>query len=251
MIPSSVTTLSLFKYSSTLDQLWAFGMLPKAPIHLQNIKGMVFHKLMGSGKVLGAPWPDWSVYALLQVWEHEAAAVKFINESRLMSKYRKQSKEHCTFFLRCMASHGKWSKQEPFLISETDPETTLPIAVITRATIKTNHLIKFWRQAKKAQEPFLNAAGLLYSKGIGEVPIRQMATFSIWEDIISMKKVAYKTFEHQKAIKMTRQLNWYSEELFAKFSLYRVNGRWGGLSSQLEEFGVTTTNDVTPLNGSG
>ena len=200
---------------------------------------MVFHKLMGSGKILGTPLPDWSVYAVLQVWEHESAALKFINNSRLMSMYRKQSKEHCTFFLKCMSSHGKWSQQEPFLINESNSKNALPIAVITRATIKTNHLVNFWRQAKKAQKPFLNASGLLYSKGIGEVPVRQMATFSIWENINSMRQVAYKANEHQKAIQMTRQLNWYSEELFAKFSLYMVNGKWGGLAEQLGRLGVS------------
>ena len=90
----------------------------------------------------------------------------------------------------------------------------------------------------------MNAAGLLYSKGIGEVPFLQMATFSIWNDLESMMQVAYKNEEHQNAIEMTRQLNWYSEELFARFSLYKVNGRWEGLSSQLEDLGVATTNII-------
>jgi heme-degrading monooxygenase HmoA len=60
---------------------------------------------------------------------------------------------------------------------------------------------------------------MLYSKGVGEVPFLNMATFSVWKSAEAMKNFAYQSKEHLKAIKMTRELGWYSEELFARFVL--------------------------------
>jgi heme-degrading monooxygenase HmoA len=51
-----------------------------------------------------------------------------------------------------------------------------------------------------------------------------MATVSIWKDLDSVKKFAYQSAEHLKAIRLTRKHNWYSEELFARFWVYRTLG---------------------------
>lgn len=39
---------------------------------------------------------------------------------------------------------------------------------------------------------------------------------------------AYKSKDHQNAIKKTRQLDWYKEELFSRFQPYRSEGTWNG-----------------------
>jgi hypothetical protein len=70
--------------------------------------------------------------------------------------------------------------------------------------------------------------GLIYTKGIGEAPLIQMATFSLWNNIESLKNFAYHSPEHQVAIKKTRELDWYAEEMFIRFQAYRSEGIWGG-----------------------
>ncbi|MFN5849688.1 MAG: DUF3291 domain-containing protein, partial [Chitinophagales bacterium] len=70
--------------------------------------------------------------------------------------------------------------------------------------------------------------GLIYTKGIGEAPLVQMATFSIWESAETLRNFAYNSPEHLEAIKKTRELDWYQEEMFARFQPYKSQGIWGG-----------------------
>jgi hypothetical protein len=61
---------------------------------------------------------------------------------------------------------------------------------------------------------------LLYTKGIGEVPIIQMATFSLWKNMDAILNFAYKNEYHKKAIALTKSYNWYKEEMFSRFIVY-------------------------------
>jgi len=209
-------------------------MMGLAHPFLQDIPGLSFYKLMGSGKGLGfSPFPDWNVYALLQVWDSEETAEKFLGSSELMSLYDEHCTEHITFFMKNFKAHGSWSGQNPFKTTLNDALESSPIAIITRAVIKNRYIPRFWNYVPKAQKPVESAEGLLFTKGIGEMPVKHMATFSLWENLDSVKQFAYKSAEHAKAVRMTRELNWYSEELFARFSVYRSIGNWSDLASML------------------
>jgi len=224
-----ITTITFFKYTNLKDRLWAFSMMQFAHKALSNIKGMSFYKLMGSGKGLGFnPLPDWSVYSLLQVWESEQDAHIFFAGHQLVSKYQNHANELWTIYLKNVSSVGLWSGSNPFKKSLLLEEQNTMLAVITRATIKINKLYTFWRYAKIAQKPIKQANGLIYTKGIGEVPLIQMCTFSIWENSELLKQFAYKSEEHRLAIKKTRDLQWYKEELFARFQPYKSVGLWQG-----------------------
>lgn len=222
-----ITTLTFFKYNTLRTKIWAFGMMQYAHQDLSNVAGLEFYKLMGTGNKSGFnPFPDWSTYCLLQVWKTDADAEHFFENSRLMGRYKNKTSGQITYFLKNIAAHGLWSKKEPFIKSDSLSEENLPIAVITRATIKNKHLIKFWKYVPKAEKPIEKASGLEFKKGIGEMPIKQMATFSIWKNAEAIKKYAYESPAHKKAIEMTRTYQWYSEELFSRFQLYRTEGSW-------------------------
>jgi heme-degrading monooxygenase HmoA len=223
-----ITTISFFRFSSLSNKIWGFKMMQFSNSELIATSGLSFYKLMGSGKGKGFnPFPDWSVYSLLQVWESEDDAHVFFNSSYLMKQYAKHTTELYTLYMKNIASSGTWSGKMPFH-KGTDLDPTLPIAVITRATIKWNWLLRFWKYVPTSQEALEGNEGLIYTKGVGEVPVVQMATFSLWKNFESVKRFAYNSKQHQEAIKKTRKNEWYSEEQFSRFHPYKFTGTWQG-----------------------
>jgi heme-degrading monooxygenase HmoA len=220
---AQITTITFFRYSSFFSKLWAFGMMQFAHGPLSKVGGLQTYKLMGTGKDGFNPCADWSVYVLLQIWDDEETAQRFFETSSLMERYRSKSSELYTLFLRNIKSKGEWSGKNPFEKSEFFDKTNSFIAVITRATIKKRLLFKFWKYVPTSQKPLQNNEGLIYTKGIGEVPFLQMATFSIWRDKESLMQFAYGSKEHVKAIAETKRLDWYKEELFARFVQMKIN----------------------------
>ncbi|MBS9462650.1 DUF3291 domain-containing protein [Flagellimonas sp. 389] len=223
-----VTTITIFKYPSFGAKFWAFLMMQFAHSHLKKVDGLQFYKLWGSGKEGFNPLPDWSTYALLQIWENEDCASHFFETSSLMEKYRSRSKEHWCLYLKNLISRGEWSGSNPFKKSKEIDENNPFVVAITRATIKTKLLYTFWKYVPVSQEQLLTNEGLIYTKGFGEVPIKQMATFSVWKSKAALDSFAYQSRTHVKAIGHTRELKWYKEELFSRFQPYRSIGTWGG-----------------------
>ena len=223
-----ITTISFFKYTSLRNKFWGLKMMQFAHKGLVNTEGLSFYRLLGSGKGKGFnPFPDWSVYCLLQVWETEEAAHTFFNSSDLIQQYSERTDELFTLYMKNISAGGTWVGKNPFE-KGADLDSTLPIAVITRATIKWNWLIRFWKYVPTSQEPLDGNEGLIYTKGIGEIPIVQMATFSLWKNFEAVKQFAYNSKQHQEAVRRTRKNEWYREELFARFQPYKSVGTWGG-----------------------
>ncbi|MCE2963552.1 MAG: hypothetical protein ACK5UE_01420 [Chitinophagales bacterium] len=227
---SSITTLTLFRFDDFSDKVWAFFQMQFAHTHLRKVSGLAFYKLMGSGRDLGFnPLPDWGVYAFLGVWENEQAANQFFEQENIFQRYKDHSAEQWTIFMKPRQAKGMWSGGNPFTASSDIDEANPLIAVITRATIRSSKLIKFWRFVPISQRPIQQGCpGLIYTKGIGEAPLVQMATFSIWESAETLRNFAYNSPEHLEAIKKTRELDWYQEEMFARFQPYKSQGIWGG-----------------------
>ena len=224
-----ITTISFFRYTTFLSKLWAFGMMQFAHPSLAKVQGQRFYKLMGSGKAGFNPWPDWSVYALVQVWDSPKDAEAFFKQHPLMNRYRSKVDETLTIYLKTEKVKGEWAGQNPFPKNQNlDPENDY-LAVITRATIKSKFLFRFWKYVPQSQKGLMENKGLLYTKGIGEVPFRNMATFSIWKDRESLQAFAYSAAEHKQAISLTHSLKWYKEELFARFQPFKVEGSWSGM----------------------
>jgi heme-degrading monooxygenase HmoA len=223
-----ITTISFLKYSSLSNKAWAFKMMQFAHKDLTDVKGLTFYRLMGSGKGRGFnPFPDWSVYCMLQVWESEEAAQTFFESSGLITQYIDHTEEIFTLYMKNISAGGTWVGKKPFE-KGADLDPLLPIAVITRATIKWNWLFRFWKYVPTSEEGLDGNEGLIYTKGVGEVPIVQMATFSLWKDFESVKQFAYNSQQHQEAIRRTRKNEWYSEELFSRFQPYKSTGTWEG-----------------------
>lgn len=225
-----ITTITFFKYNSRTSKIWAFLMMAVAPVFLSGIKGQKFCKLMGSGRENFNPWPDWSVYALVQVWDTEKDATAFFISHRLMRMYRNRSRDLVTLYLKTLKSKGCWSGKMPFKTNTAiDPDNPY-LAIITRATIRTRYFKRFWKYVPHSQVDLKGNKDLIYTKGIGEVPLRNMATFSLWQNKEALQRFAYQNTAHKQAIHLTKKYNWYKEELFARFQPYKAVGNWEGIS---------------------
>ncbi|KQM66109.1 spheroidene monooxygenase [Pedobacter sp. Leaf216] len=190
-----------------------------------------FWKLMGSGKDAQVDLaPDYRHWAVLTTWDNRADCDHFYRNSFVVKWFRFFGIEHFTMLLDPLASHGLWSGKQPFIISKNKSQHQGKIAVITRAAIKFNKLKEFRQNIKRAANAMRNAPGFVLSAGVGENPFFDQATFSIWTDADSMKNYAYKSFDHSDVIKLTRERQWYKEELFARFAIIDSWGTLNGVS---------------------
>ena len=121
-----------------------------------------------------------------------------------------------------ISSHGQWAGKQPFSPSVKDWDGQ--VVAITRARIKWNHNLRFWRSVPPVTLSLQSAPGLIAAIGIGEAPIGLQGTFSLWESAAAVKEFAYRGAAHQKAIADTSRYNWYSEELFARFAVVDLRG---------------------------
>jgi len=233
---SQVTCITFLKYTSVKDKVWAFGMMQYAHKYFVQAEGLSFYKLLGTGKGLGFnPLLDWSTYAILTVWSDKKKAQDFIQNSILFKNYKSHASNMITIYMTNIKSHGLWSGQNPFNSIDENSITNQKICVITRATIRKRMLFKFWKYVPTSHKPLTDNPDLIYTKGIGEIPIIQMATFSIWNNLDAINQFAYKSKEHNTAIQMTRKLNWYKEELFARFIILKTDGDWPMIGSKILE----------------
>ncbi|WP_245803460.1 DUF3291 domain-containing protein [Daejeonella lutea] len=185
-----------------------------------------FWKLMGSGRNGTFDLnPDWQQWALLAVWEDKQ---DFENSSFIQSWWKTFTYEKWTIFMEPLNSHGKWDGKEPFSFTENAKPADGPVGVLTRATIRFNKLKSFWKNVDPVAKIMEKAPGYITSVGVGEAPFFRQATFSIWESMDTMKAFAYGSIEHGEVIKKTRQQNWYSEELFARFRILCSEGTLNG-----------------------
>ena len=216
VIKSQVTQLYLFSF--TQNKFWAFKQMGVGFPFLRNVPGLSFFKLLGTGAGQGFSLkPDFSTYALLAVWEDQAAADHFYQSNPLIKSYREKASSIRRLSLANTASHGLWSGLNPFVPTTTQQTKNLPVAIITRATLRPQRLLSFWRAVPKASKAIEAAHGVLYYKGIGEWPFIQQATISIWNSLEEVMQFAYKDNAHKQIVKQTKKERWYKEDLFARF----------------------------------
>lgn len=202
---------------------------------LRGYPGLTFAKLLGtgSGKTFAPQDADPRHWALLACWDAQQAAATF-EHSRVLRNWDTAASERLRITMRPLASMGRWSGQQPFgaaaptASGSGEPGTDGPIAAITRARIRPSQLRAFWRAVPEVATELSQTDGLIWSKGIGEAPIGLQGTFSIWRDVPALRRFAYESPAHQKAITRTRETDWFSEELFARFHVLAIDGTIDG-----------------------
>lgn len=209
---------------------WAFRKMGLANSLLSKAKGLQFGKMLGTGNGRGfSLQPDFGRYMLLTSWNSDEAARYFQESASLHKALSQRSREVFTVKLLPVMSKGYWEGENPFESDAKMPEAyNGPVVALTRATIRWRMLPAFWRHVPGVSQATTRAEGLLAQTGMGERPIVQQATFSIWQDERALKSFAYQMGEHQTVIRKTRSQRWYREELFARFIPLETSGHWDG-----------------------
>jgi heme-degrading monooxygenase HmoA len=198
-------------------------------IGLAHIPGLNFWKLLGTGRgeTFTLNDADSHHWALLTVWDSLEQARSF-QQSIIALSWNRIASESGYVVMQSISSHGEWSGCTPFSKDPHSVNEDAPIAVITRARIKPRMWKTFYRAVEPVATDLVNRSDVPIRFGIGEAPIGLQGTFSIWRNSQAIRNFAYNSPAHKNAIKQTQTLQWYSEELFARFSIIEAFGSING-----------------------
>lgn len=196
---------------------------------LKRTDGLDFFKLMGTGRgetmTLSADLKRWSLFA---VWRDAAALDAFLVGSEVVYRWDALAAEAYHVRLAPLKAHGAWSGRRPFGDGPWEADAGGPVAVLTRAAIRPTRLRAFYGAISGPAIDLHEQPGRLASVGVGEWPFARQATFSMWRSFQDVRAYAYGRPAHRDVIRRTREEDWYSEELFARFRPFGAQGTWGG-----------------------
>lgn len=220
-------SLSLFRFASLSDRLWAFAQMGISRFDLPRTPDLRAWKLCGSGTGEGfTPVPNTAVYAILATWPSPDTAAMRVESAPVWSRWRARAAEDWTVFLAPTSVRGRWGGTVPFHVStEAAPG---PLAALTRATVRPRAALRFWKRVPDISRVIGLDGHVAFKIGLGEVPWLHQVTFSIWPDSRTMAAFAREDGPHARAIRAVRAEEWFREELYARFRILGEFGTWGG-----------------------
>ena len=226
-VSSVVVSMHLWRVPTTAVPQ-ALGHMAADRARLRRQPGLRFAKLLGTGtgRTFTLRDADPRRWALLSVWDDEAAAGRF-DAGRVVAGWRRIADEEWAARLRPLASRGRWSREEPFGSPVPTPWDG-PVAALTRARLVPWRARRFWRAVPPVSADLHRVSGLFLALGIGEAPLGLQGTFSLWQSADALNDFAYRRAAHRDVIDRTERERWYAEELFARFTVRSVRGTFGG-----------------------
>ena len=169
--------------------------------------------------------PSGTRQGLFLAFDDEASARRFIAQSPVVDAYRRHARECCVALLRATSSKGSWSGAA--LQPSGCVVPGLPMAALTRASIRPSKLAAFWRHSPPSEASLAAAPGCTLAVGLGEAPLLRQCTFSVWESAAAMEAYA-RSGAHLQAIRSAYAGDFFSEAMFVRFALLELSGTWMG-----------------------
>lgn len=191
-----------------------------------------FTKLLGtsSAETFAPKDANWHRWAVLNVWPTFDTAAH-AQDSPAFAKWQGIAERTARLWLRPISVKGSWGGSNPFTTwgdtSASSSRWAGPTVALTRARIRPNKWLEFWRSSPPVARELRHSPGLIAAMGIGEAPLGLQGTLSVWQTNKSLTEFVQRGFAHLDAIESARVRNWYSEDLFARFALVAASGRIG------------------------
>ena len=201
-------------------KFWMFKLMGAYTFNkkLLNHDGLKFIKLLGTGSKDGfSIIPDFTSYVMISVWENDVLRKKFTTKNKSFKEIINKSSKRVEIKIDPYNYVGSWNGINPFINKSSYKKGK--IIVLTRARVRLNKLINFFISTSSAAKSISSKKGAEYYKGVGELPVIEQATISIWKSEQIMKDFAYSDKSHLKIIHKARKNNWYSEELFVRSNI--------------------------------
>jgi hypothetical protein len=176
--------------------------------------GMVFSKALGTGSGFLPHQADLTRWARLTTWSRSP---QDLAPPGATEQWRVE--------LRPLRSRGRWSGQEPF--GRPDGRHDGPTAVLTRARLRVTKAPRFYASVPAVTRSLDGADGKRVSLAVGEAPIGLQGTFSVWDSPAQLQAFAH-AGAHRDVIARTPEVQWYAEELFARFAIEASTGTLDG-----------------------
>ena len=223
-------TIRFLEFNGFSAKRHAFAEMGRSLVNGWSAAGLVFAKQLGTGAGNGfSVLPNFGLYAWLGVWESAQHAECFFEADTRWLNLTSASSGISGWDAIPLKGKGTWNGMQPFDFSVSDPAWNGPVAVITRASIRWHKSLLFWWNVPSASKHLEGKQGLKYAKGVGEFPLLEQATFSLWESASNLDQFAYQSKEHAPMIKKTRKYDWYSEEMFVRMGVVK---QWSVVSNQ-------------------
>ena len=211
-------------------RLWGWWRIMRGARGFIGVPGLRMAKALGSGFEGGfGVRPSRSRQGAFVLFDNEAAADAFIASSALLTAFRQRSEELCVAKLRAWSSRGQWGGESlnPSAPVPLAAQGAVPVAALTRASIRPRKARDFWRMAPAAQDALAGSPGCWLAVGLGEAPLLRQATFSLWESVAAMDAYA-RSGAHLEAIKRSQREKHFSESMFVRFMPVSIRGTWNG-----------------------
>ena len=223
----TVALLLLVRWRGTAVP-WGLSRLVRGERALANVPGLRFARVLGSGRGGGfglAPGLDHQ--GLIGFFDDEDSARAFADHAPVVAAYREHAHESLLALLRATSCRGSWAGAT--LAATAAAQPGVPMAALTRASIRLRHAARFWRHAPATHQGIARAPGCRLAVGLGEAPLLRQATFSLWDDVQAMDSYA-RGDAHRAAIEGAWREGWFSESMFVRFAPIGIEGRWHGRS---------------------
>jgi len=226
-ISGQCAVLQLFKFQGAFGKTWSMFKMISSRLQPPCFQGLQFFKPLGIGSGNGyQAWPDFEASGFFMVFDSFESSMNF-RKSNQFAGFLKNSSENYCVMMRPISSRGSWSGFNSWEIDENQKEYQGPICSLTRATLKPEFLYRFWKMVSPISSGQKDHKGLLFSQGVGEIPLVEQATFTIWDTKKDLEEFGRSNF-HGKAVNEVNRLGGFKEQMFTRFEPLFSEGTWKG-----------------------